>query len=124
MTAAFQPSNRSGSLAIFAAIRRASSLLSNLAAERRCIGMMKDLRLFLVGLRRQAPKKDSQPKHDEPRLDYMLHQKRQAAQRQQPAHCYFVPQPTNCGSFAKFVAILRASSRVSGFMYSFAHLAA
>jgi hypothetical protein len=24
----------------------------------------------------------------------MLYQKRQAAQRQQPAHCYFVPRPT------------------------------
>jgi hypothetical protein len=77
--------------------------------------------LLLAGFGRQKPNNYSQREHENSRnqmislkvrarakIGDMLHQKRQAAQRQQPAHCYFVPQPTNSGSLAIFTAIRRA----------------
>jgi hypothetical protein len=73
----------SGNLAIFAAIRRASSRASGLAAGPA---------LFLVGFRPQTPNDYSKREHDGPpnqmisvkvraKLAYMLYQKRQAAKR-------------------------------------------
>jgi hypothetical protein len=79
-------------LAIFAAIRRASPLpLADLI-----------LTLLLVGFRWQTPNNYRQREHEGPRnqmislkvrakLGYMLYQKRQAAKRYKPAHCYFAP---------------------------------